>query len=236
VSPGAAGLILFVCEREASDPAVTRVGAQLGQDVVRAHSAGEALALARATDFALILVGYAGAVPCLLDTVGLMRTNRRSSHTPIVVLGVPAAPDFPLEQVYEAGAIAVLSEPVSPIILAAKARFYLGAFNTAAERRRAEQALGAARERLETILAAANLAVWEWDIGNDRVHGDARLAAIFGDAVPDGAPMAAELGAFAEAVRTGGAPPVSHRHARSVVAVLLAVEESSRTGREVCLA
>ena len=191
MSPSAAGLILFVCEREASDPAVARVGAQLGQDVVRAHSAGEALGLARATDFALILVGYAGTVPTLLETVGLMRANRRSSHTPIVVLGAPSGPGFPLEQVYEAGAIAVLNEPVSPAILAAKARFYLDAFNTAAERRRAERALGAARERLETILAAANLAVWEWDIANDRVHGDARLAAVFGDAVPPEAPMAA---------------------------------------------
>ena len=55
-------------------------------------------------------------------------------------------------------------------------------------------------------------------------------------AVPDDSPMAAEIAAFAEAVRMGEAPPVSHRHARSVVAVLLAVEEASRTGREVRLA
>ena len=196
MSPRAAGLILFVCEREASDPVVAQVGAQLGQDVVWARSAREALAQARATDFALILVGYAGDAARLIETVGLMRANRRSSHTPIVVLGVPAAPGFPLEDVYEAGAIAVLNEPVSPTILAAKARFYVGAFNTAAERRRAERALGAARERLETILAAANLAVWEWDIENDRVHGDARLAAVFGDAVPPEAPMAAYFAAI----------------------------------------
>jgi len=195
VSPRPAGLILFVCEREASDPVVAQVGAQLGQDVVRARSASEALAQARATDFALILVGYAGDAARLLETVGLMRANRRSSHTPIVVLGVPSAPGFPLEDMYEAGAIAVLNEPVSPTILAAKARFYVGAFNTAAERRRAERALGAARERLETILAAANLAVWEWDIANDRVHGDARLAAFFGDVVPPEAPMAAYFAA-----------------------------------------
>ena len=196
MSTRAAGLILFVCAREDSDPAVAQVGAQLGQDVVHARSAAEALAQARATDFALILVGYAGDVPGLLDAVGLMRANRRSSHTPIVVLGVPPAPPFPLEQVYEAGAIAVLNEPVSPTILAAKARFYLDAFNTAAERRRAERALGAARERLETILAAANLAVWEWDIANDRVHGDTRLAAMFGGAVPHEAPMAAYFAAI----------------------------------------
>ena len=189
----AAGLILFVCGRDDPDPAVAQVGAQLGQSVVRAWSASEALALARGTDFALVLVGYAGSADTLLETVRLMRDNPRSSHTPVVVLGLPPDPSFPLEPVYEAGAIAVLPEPVSPTILAAKARFYLDAYHTAAERRRAERALEQASERLETILAAANLAVWEWDIAADRVRGDARLAAMFGGAVPPDAPMAAYL-------------------------------------------
>ncbi len=191
-----ASLILFVSGREEPDPAVALVGDQLGQDVVRVRSGAEALVQARATDFALILVGHADDTPALLDTVSLMRANRRSSHTPIVVLGVPPDPAFPLEPIYEAGAIAVLSAPVSPVILAAKARFYLDAFNTAAERRRAEEALGAARERLDTNLAAADLAVWEWDIDADRVRGDARLAAIFGDTVPPEAPMAAYFAAI----------------------------------------
>ncbi|HBF49438.1 MAG TPA: diguanylate cyclase, partial [Massilia sp.] len=155
MSAPAAGLILFVCESDRPDPVVAQVGAQLGQSVVRAWSAQEALTLARATDFALVLVGYAGDGPALLHTVGLMRANRRSSHTPVVVLGLPPTPPIPLEEVYEAGAIAVLNDPVSPTILAAKARFYLDAFHTAAERRRAERALGQASERLEAILAAA---------------------------------------------------------------------------------
>jgi PAS domain S-box-containing protein len=190
-----ASLILFVCESDKLDPVVNQVGAQLGQSVMRARSAHEGLDLARATDFALVLVGYAGDGPGLLQTVGLMRANRRSSHTPVVVLDLPPTPPLPLEQVYEAGAIAVLNDPVSPTILAAKARFYLDAFHTAAERRRAERALGQASERLESILAAANLAVWEWDVGADRVRGDARLAAMFGGVLPQDAPMAAYLAA-----------------------------------------
>ncbi|HBI67657.1 MAG TPA: diguanylate cyclase, partial [Massilia sp.] len=175
---------------------MAQVGAQLGQAVVRARSAADALALADTTDFALILVGHAGDDAALLQTVGLVRANGRSSHTPVVVLGLPpSSPSAPalLEQVYEAGAIAALNDPVSPTILAAKARFYLDAFHTAAERRRAERALGQASARLETILAAANLAVWEWDIAADQVHGDARLAAMFGGVLPPGAPMAAYL-------------------------------------------
>ncbi|WP_409519414.1 two-component system response regulator, partial [Massilia sp.] len=138
MSNSPASLILFVSGRDEPEPAVAQVGAQLGQDVVQVRTGAEGLVRARATDFALILVEHADDTPALLDTVALMRANRRSSHTPIVVLGVPSAPSFPLEPVYEAGAIAVLSAPVSPVILAAKARFYLDAFNTAAERRRAE--------------------------------------------------------------------------------------------------
>ena len=191
-----AGLILFACESDQLDAVVARTGSQLGQSVVRARSDAEALALADSHDFALVLVGYAGDASGLLHSVGLLRANSRSSHTPVVVLGVPPAPPLPLEDVYEAGAIAVLHDPVSPAILAAKARFYLEAFHTAAERRRAERALAQASERLETILAAANLAVWEWDVASDQVSGDARLAALFGGAVAPGAPMSAYLAAL----------------------------------------
>ncbi|WP_305822190.1 hypothetical protein [Massilia brevitalea] len=158
----AAGLILFVCESDAFDPTVAQVGARLGQAVVRARSAAEALGQADTTDFALILVGHAGDDDALLRTVGRMRASDRAGHTPVVVLGLPPSPpsnpSLP-EQVYEAGAIAVLNDPVSPTILAAKARFYVDAFHSAAERRRAERALAQASERQEAILAAANLAV-----------------------------------------------------------------------------
>ena len=191
-----AGLILFACESDQLDAAVARTGAQLGQSVVRARSDAEALSLAGSTDFALVLVGYAGDAPGLLQTVAMLRANCRSSQTPVVVLGLPPFPSLPLEDVYQAGAIAVLHDPVSPTILAAKARFYLDAFHTAAERRRAERALAQASERQEAILAAANLAVWEWDIAADRVRGDARLAAIFGGAVGPDAPMSAYLAAL----------------------------------------
>ena len=44
-----------------------------------------------------------------------------------------------------------------------------------------------------------------------------------------------EVAAFAEAVALGYEPPVSNRHALAVMATILAVEESSRTGREVRL-
>jgi PAS domain S-box-containing protein len=187
--------VLFACDRAVSDPVVETVTNELGQVLLRARTDDEALAYARSTDFALILVGYPGELSRLLETVRLMRTNRRSSHTPIVVLGMPATPDFPLDSVYEAGAVAVLCVPISPTILKAKARFYLDTFATAAERRRAEDALVETRSRLEATIAAAELAVWSWDLDTNLVSVDARMAALFGIDAPE-APLAACLAAI----------------------------------------
>ena len=44
-----------------------------------------------------------------------------------------------------------------------------------------------------------------------------------------------EIAAFVKAVQSGTELPVSNTHARSLVEVILAVEESLRTGREVQL-
>ena len=190
--------VLFICKRAIDDPVVNQVSDELGQSIVRALTPDDGLAQARASDFALIMVGYSGDADGMLDTVRAVRANARSSHTPIVALGLPQSMPFPQEQLYEAGAIAVLSEPLSPVILRAKARFYIDAFEAQVERRRAEEALDETRSRLERIIEAAELGIWSWEIGADRVHADARMARLFG--IPaearDNAPIADYLAAF----------------------------------------
>lgn len=172
--------ILFACEREAGDPVLTQVANELGQTVVRAYSLEEALARVAQRDFALILVGYAGSLEGLQEAIRGLHGAARASHTPIVAIGMPQPPPFPLEALYEAGAIAVLAEPLSPIILRAKARFYIDAFASQVERRRAELALVQTQARLESIIEAAELGVWSWDISADRVDADSRMAELFG--------------------------------------------------------
>jgi PAS domain S-box-containing protein len=188
--------VLFVCNRPLNDPVVAAVSSELGRVLVRAHTLDEALAATEANDFALILVGYDGDGSALLESVRRLRAARHATHTPIVVLGLPATPPFSVEQVYEAGAVAVLSEPLSTTILKAKARFYLDAFATAAERRRAEEALIDIRGRLEATIAAAELAIWSWDVLADRIDGDARLAGLFGLPMDAARPAADYLAAL----------------------------------------
>ncbi|MBQ5941060.1 ATP-binding protein [Massilia sp. AB1] len=221
--------VLFICNRPGVDPVVSQISDELGQAIVRVQTAAEGLAQARSHDFALILAGYAGDAAMLLNTIRLMRANLRSLHTPIIALSLPPQAELParlpVEALYEAGAIAVLHAPLSPAILRAKARFYIDAFNSMAERQRAESALMDTQARLETIIAAAELAVWSWDIAADRVSADARMAALFGiDPAEAGeAPLAAYLAALhpddvpplqaalAEAIARGGVYDVTFR-------------------------
>lgn len=190
--------VLFICKRAIDDPIVNQVSRELDQAIVRATTQSDGLEQARKGDFALILVGFSGDAEGMLDTIRAVRANPRSSRTPIVALGLPQPLPFPQELLYDAGAIAVLTEPLSPTILRAKARFYIEAFNSQEERQRAETALEQTRSRLERIVEAAELGIWSWDILQDRVRADARMAALFGVAEERrlDAPLATYLAAF----------------------------------------
>ncbi len=145
--------VLFICERPLPDPVLARAAEELGETVVHARSAAAGLEQARHHDFALMLVGYAGDEAALGATIRQVRATRRSVPTPVVALGVPAGAPFPVEPLYEAGAVAVLTEPLSPVILRAKMRFYIDAFEATAERRRAEAELAEANRVKTEFLA-----------------------------------------------------------------------------------
>jgi len=194
------GRVLFLCDRPVSDPAVGAVAAELGHDLVHARSLDEALDHARQsggeTGFALVLAGYSGNADALFDSVRRLRAAL--PQTPVIAHGIPSVAPFPLDALYDAGALAVLHDPVSAPILKAKARFFLEAHATATERRRAEAALEETRARLEAIIAAAEVAVWSMDVATGQVSADARLIEMFGlrpeDA--DGIPVSAYFGAI----------------------------------------
>jgi PAS domain S-box-containing protein len=190
------GRVLFVCDRADVDPAVASVAAELGYEVLRVRNADEALEHAAPPGFALILAGFNGDPQ---GFAGVVRRLRAAfPPTPLVAIGLPPKRDFPVEPLYEAGALATLDEPISPPILRTKARFYLDAYATAAERTRTQAALEEARASLESTVAAAEIAVWTWDAAADRVIGDRRLAALFGLG-PDEA-ESAPVGAYFAAI------------------------------------
>jgi len=208
------GSILFVCECATDDPLLTQVADELGQAIVRAYCLAEGLERIEVGEYALILVGYSGDAEGMLAAVRGLRTHPRVGHTPIVAIGMPQPAPFDHELLYEAGAIAVLNQPLSPTILRAKARFYIDAFDSQVERRRAELALVQTQARLESIIEAAELGVWTWEIGADRVDADVRMAELFG--VPFEARGRAPLATYLAAIHPDDVDPTAARIALAV--------------------
>jgi PAS domain S-box-containing protein len=197
------GRVLFLCDRPLPDPAVGSVAAELGYELVRARSLDEALVHAGTDGFALILAGYSGDADAMFASVRELRA--RLPHTPLLVHGIPPDPPFSLELVFEAGALAVLNDPVSVPILRAKASFFLEAYASAAERRRAEAALEDTRARLESIIASAEVAVWDWDVAQDRVSADQRMTELFG--LPAEAGAGVPLSRYFASIHPDDLPP-----------------------------
>jgi CheY-like chemotaxis protein len=106
------GRVLFVCDRADVDPAVAGVAAELGYEVLRVRNADEALEHAAPPGFALILAGFTGDVQAFAGVVRRLRAA--FPPTPLVAIGLPPQRDFPVEPLYEAGALATLDEPISP--------------------------------------------------------------------------------------------------------------------------
>lgn len=179
LSPGHA-CALHVCAPGQDGGALAEVFSELNSTLQCATSLNEALDLASANDFALILVADTGDPDVLLATVRAIASTPRARRTPLVVLGLAATAQSAQERLYEAGAVSVLDAPVSPVVLRAKARFFIDAFNNLHERHRAELALINTRERLESIIEAAELGTWSWDLQADRVAADLRMAHMFG--------------------------------------------------------
>jgi PAS domain S-box-containing protein len=190
--------VLLVEHADAPAAGLDTVMAELGQVLVRAGSAAAALEHARNADFVLILAALSGDGAEQLDLVRQLHGNPRSSQTPLIVLAPHAGPGFPLEACYQAGAIDVLTGALPPVVLKAKARFFVDAVSTAAERRRAEEALRDTRTRLASTAADAELAMWSWDMKQDRVTGDANMAWLFNVSPEDiaGGPVSAYYAAM----------------------------------------
>nr|WP_314542903.1 ATP-binding protein [uncultured Massilia sp.] len=197
------GRVLFLCDRPVPDPAVGEVAAELGYELVRAGSLDDALDHARPPGFALILAGYSGNAEAMFESVRQLRA--RLPATPVIVHGIPKDPPFSLESIYEAGALAVLHDPVSRPILKAKATFFLEAYANAGARRRTQVALEDTRARLESIIGLAEVAAWTLDLQSGRVEADERMLELFGLPPEDAGGVLADV--FFEVIHPDDVPP-----------------------------
>src|SRR5437588_11050850 len=112
--------ILLVDDQPANLLALATSLADLGVNLVEAHSGEEALRRLLEHDFAVVLLDVQMHGLDGFETARLIRGRERSRHTPIIFLTAHERPEFPVEKAYALGAVDYLVKPLVPVILRAK--------------------------------------------------------------------------------------------------------------------
>ncbi|MGH9611093.1 MAG: response regulator, partial [Bryobacteraceae bacterium] len=142
----------------------------LRQELVLARSGIEALRLCLDHDFAAILLDVRMPEMDGFETAELIRTRRRSRHTPILFL-TGYRSDEQLFRGYDLGAVDFLFKPIVPEILQSKVAVFVELFRSEQLLRRRTEALARTEQKFRAVLEAAPDAMVITD-----EEGDIRLA------------------------------------------------------------
>ena len=141
-------------------------------DVITAHDGEEALRLAADRHPSLVL---SDVMMPRLDGFGLLKAFRADAALapiPFILLSARAGEEATLEGI-RAGADDYLVKPFS-------ARELTTRIDALIERKRFERQLAATEQRLQSALAAAKMAAWEWDTATGQVVASENAADVFG--------------------------------------------------------
>jgi signal transduction histidine kinase/DNA-binding response OmpR family regulator len=126
---------------------------ELQQNVVMAASGAEALKLLLQHSFAVILLDVNMPIMDGFETAALIRTHRRSQHTPIIFITSFFDDVRPL-QGYAHGAVDYILAPVAPAVLRAKVKVFVELFRMNQQvKRQAEERIILAEERAKRAAA-----------------------------------------------------------------------------------
>ncbi|HEY6029188.1 MAG TPA: response regulator, partial [Gaiellaceae bacterium] len=130
----AAAPVLVVEDDDRSRFALAELLAPLGEEVLLARDGGEAIALSREHEPAVVLLDV--ALPGIdgFETARLLKLDEGTRHLPIIFLTAHADGAL-IARGYEAGAVDYLLKPFEPEILRAKVSVFVDLFKL---RRRAE--------------------------------------------------------------------------------------------------
>jgi signal transduction histidine kinase/DNA-binding response OmpR family regulator len=147
---------------------------ELGQDLVFAHSGAEALKQVLQHDFAVILLDVNMPDMDGFETAALIRSRKRSAHTPIIFV-TAFTDEVRMNEGYAHGAVDYILSPVVPEVLRAKVRVFVDLFRmTEQVKRQAEEQIAFMEER------AKRAAVEE---ANRRLSFLARAGAVIGQSL-----------------------------------------------------
>jgi PAS domain S-box-containing protein len=179
----------------------------LGETLIKAGSARQALEYLLKTDIAVILLDVSMPELDGFELAKMIREHPRFRQIAIIFVSAIQVSDFDSLRGYEAGAVDYVPVPVVPELLRAKVRIFVDLYRKTRELERLNQELegrvaartaelqaSAARlrdseQRRTVALAAGQMGSWEWDRTGGAVTWDAGQYRIFG-MEPDGAPIA----------------------------------------------
>jgi PAS domain S-box-containing protein len=190
--------ILLVDDQPAKLLSYETILSGLGENLIKAASAREALEHLLKQDIAVILVDV-----CMPDLDGfqlaaMIREHPRFQRTAIIFISAIHLTDVDRLRAYEMGAVDYVPVPVIPEVLRAKVRIFselyrktrqLEQLNRELERRVAERTaeleassgrLVQSEQRRSLALAAGQMGSWEWDPVNGRFTWDDGQYRIFG--------------------------------------------------------
>lgn len=163
--------ILLVDDHPENLLALEAILGGLGQHLVRAHSGEEALRCLLNQDFAVILLDVQMPGMDGFETATLIRSRRRSQHTPIIFLTAYSTNDKQMFQGYALGAVDYLFKPIEPEILASKVTVFVDLFKKTEEVKRQATELAAvnadlreSEERFRSLSACSPVGIFLTDV------------------------------------------------------------------------
>src|ERR1700752_462598 len=198
MSPGDKVNVLLVDDQPAKLLAYEVILQELGERLIKANSAREALEFLLKNDVAIVLIDV-----CMPELDGfklaeMIRQHPRFQKTALIFISAIHLTDVDRLRAYEMGAVDYVPVPVIPEVLRAKVRIFaelyrktrqLEQLNQELERRVAERTaeleastarLMQSEERRSLALAAGQMGSWEWDPVNGDFAWDDGQYRIFG--------------------------------------------------------
>ncbi len=145
--------ILLVDDNPANLLALESILADLGQELVKAHSGRQALRYLLNQDVAVILLDVNMPGMNGFETAELIRRRKRSEHVPIIFVSAIDQTQNHALKGYSLGAVDYLPTPATPEVLRSKVAVFIELFKKTQEVGRQERALRALNAQLEQRVA-----------------------------------------------------------------------------------
>ena len=190
--------VLLVDDQPAKLLAYETVLHELGENLIKASSAREALQTLLKTDVAILLIDVCMPELDGFQLAAMIREHPRFQQTAIIFVSAIHITDVDRMRGYEMGAVDYVPVPVIPEVLRAKVKVFAELFrktrqleqlNADLERRVAERTaeleasnarLRESERRRSLALAAGQMGSWDWDLITGECQWDAGQHRIFG--------------------------------------------------------